>query len=282
MTLSETCRITSCQDRCPATGVALKLSRRSTNCEGGNCACCQAMLSWSETASVMEVHLASQQGQTLVLPKCSCHSLPCLYRRLGGNQLSGTLPEAWACCGGFPLVYYMSLASNNLSGTLPPSWAPPALPSLGGLQLDANPRLCGPVPDALYPAVSVQLNWWFLAARRSLLLSWGACKRLCICPGGNRLAQRLCCCHPFSCACCGFSLQLTPLGVPLAWHCPHDLRRRVAIQFCPLRVWAKSCQPVLPTSRPHLRPMVRGSALHLTRKPPQAYLGCAYAVHALK
>ncbi|PRW61477.1 Serine threonine- kinase CTR1 isoform B [Chlorella sorokiniana] len=72
---------------------------------------------------------------------------------LGGNQLSGTLPEAWSCCGGFPSLSALSLTSNNLSGTLPPSWAPPAFPSLTGLQLDANPRLCGPVPDALYPAV---------------------------------------------------------------------------------------------------------------------------------
>lgn len=115
------------------------------------------MARWPETALVEKVSLARQQGQNLaadaLLPLA-----PVLHRRLGGNQLSGTLPEAWACCGGFPLVFYMSLASNNLSGTLPPSWAPPAFPSLGGLQLDANPRLCGPVPDALYPAVSMQFG----------------------------------------------------------------------------------------------------------------------------
>ena len=49
--------------------------------------------------------------------------LPC--RRLGDNQLTGTIPETWGSAGSFPHLTALALDNNTLAGTLPRLWSRP-------------------------------------------------------------------------------------------------------------------------------------------------------------
>lgn len=65
---------------------------------------------------------------------------------LGGNNITGELPDAWAALGTFPALQSLSLSSARLSGTLPRSWgAASAFPALKMLLLDQN-QLRGSLP----------------------------------------------------------------------------------------------------------------------------------------
>ena len=57
-------------------------------------------------------------------PRTRSHALP-NRRRLGDNELTGTIPETWGSAGSFPHLTALALDNNTLTGTLPRLWSRP-------------------------------------------------------------------------------------------------------------------------------------------------------------
>lgn len=71
---------------------------------------------------------------------------------LGGNTLSGLLPDAWA---GMAALEELQLNNNSLTGTVPASWA--TFDRLRSVWLSSNPQLSGCLPVAWRSKVNVHV-----------------------------------------------------------------------------------------------------------------------------